>query len=66
MPKRLMYREHRGSFADSLETTREIRDISDLGDVVVKSYGYDARLNSPTSIVLNNEGHPIGFITEAK
>lgn len=66
MTKRLMFREHRGSFEESLATMREISDISELGDVVVKLYGYDARLDSTTSIVLNNEGRPIGFITEAK
>lgn len=66
MTKRLMFREHRGSFADSLETMREINDISDLGEVTVKPYGYDARLESPTSIVLNNEKRPIGFIMEVQ
>lgn len=61
----LFFREHRGSFEESMKTIREFNDISELGDVTVKEYGYDDRLKSKTKIVLKN-GVPIGFITEKK
>lgn len=62
MERKMFYREHRGGFQGSLETMREIKGISELGDVEVKPYGYDARLQSDTQIVLK-DGYPCGFIT---
>lgn len=59
----LFFREHKGSFEESMKTIRKIDDITELGDVIVKEYGYDKRLNSKTKIVLKN-GMPIGFLTE--
>lgn len=59
----LFFREHKGSFEESMKTIRKIDDITELGDVIVKEYGYDKRLNSKTKIVLKN-GIPIGFLIE--
>lgn len=59
----MFFREQRGSFTESMKTIREIDDISELGDVTIKEYGYDNRLNSKTKIVLKND-IPIGFLTE--
>lgn len=61
----LLFREHRGSFAESMKTARRIESITELGNVTIKDYGYDKRLNSVTKIVLEN-GKPIGFITEER
>lgn len=60
-----LYREHRGSFEESMKTARKIGNVSELGDVEIQDYGYDKRLNSETKIVLN-QGKPIGFLTEVK
>ncbi len=59
----LFFREHRGSFEESMETIRKIETVSELGDVMIEDYGYDKRLNSNTKVVLK-DGKPIGFITE--
>lgn len=61
----LYFREHKGSFLESMKTIREIKNVSELGDVTVEEYGYDKRLDSETRIVLKND-LPIGFITEKK
>lgn len=59
----LYFREHKGSFEESMKSIREIETTSELGNVTIKGYGFDKRLNSETKIVLRN-GAPIGFITE--
>lgn len=59
----LLFREHRGSFEESMKTIRKIESIAELGNVTIKDYGYDKRLNSETKIVLK-DNKPIGFITE--
>jgi hypothetical protein len=58
----LFFREHRGSFLESMKTIRKIENISELGNVTIEEYGYDKRLNSESKIVIKN-GKPIGFIT---
>lgn len=59
----LFFREHRGSFEESMKTIREIKDVSELGNVTIKEYGYDKRINSATKII-RKDGFPIGFVTE--
>ena len=58
----MYFREHRGSFEASMETIREIQSVTELGNVTVKDYGFDKRLNSPSKLVLE-DGMPIGYIT---
>jgi len=59
----LFFRKHRGSFVESMKTIRKIENIEELGEVIVKDYGYDNRLGCETKIVLK-DGIPIGFITD--
>ena len=65
-----LYRDHRGSLADSLETVQEMSSFKQLqehifktmgpGEITIKPYGYDKRVDWETFIVCHN-GNAMGF-----
>ena len=58
----LIYREHRGSFEESMKTARNITSRAELDADRFVEYGFDRRLNSATTAVIKG-GAIIGFIT---
>ena len=64
------YRDHRGGLAESMETVKEMADFTELerhvtrifgeGEITVKPYCYDDRIEWDTYIVCHN-GHGVGF-----
>ncbi len=65
-----LYRDHRGGLAESMETVLEMSDFSELerhifklygkGEITIKPYGFDKRINWNTHIVCH-DGHVTGF-----
>lgn len=58
----LIYREHRGSFEESMKTAHKIKSRNELDADRFVEYGYDRRLNSATMAVIKDDVI-IGFIT---
>ena len=65
-----LYRDHRGGLAEAMDTVQEMESYTDLvrhitrvfgtGEVTVKPYGYDKRIDWDTHIVCFN-GQGVGF-----
>lgn len=71
----ILYRQHRGSLADSMETVQPVESVDDirkieddlrefgydLSVIEVKPYGFDARIGWDTHIVTVPGYGPLGF-----
>ena len=70
MMEGFLYRDHRGSLVDSMSTVQEMSSFQQLeehcfkiygpGEITIRSYGYDARIDWDTFIVCHN-GNAMGF-----
>ena len=68
-----LYRDHRGSLTDSMQTVKEMASFSELkahvenihgrGEIEIKDYCYDKRIQWQTHIVTIN-GYAVGFTNQ--